>query len=286
MTRRPRNALLAACVCLLGLVITGAIARLTTVGQLHDDASLNGFMRLNDPRLGRLANVLVTLGDPPVYVAIGLCLVIVALARGLPRLGLVIPVVMTASVFTSELLKPLSATPRVGAVIGWHIADASWPSGHATAAMTLALCAVLVAPRVARPIVAVAAMFAALGSGYGLLVLAWHLPSDVFGGYLMAGMWVSLVVAALWWADRRWPARTGRRAVARAAGHPRVGSAALLALLVVAVGVAAFAAHGNLTETYAAGRASFLGGAVALAGLAGLLVCVLGVALGSADRQR
>jgi len=39
------------------------------------------------------------------------------------------------------------------------------------------------------------------------LILAWHMPSDVLGGYLVAALWTALAVAALRAADRRWPAR-------------------------------------------------------------------------------
>ena len=33
--------------------------------------------------------------------------------------------------------------------------------------------------------------------GCSLLILAWHMPSDVLGGYLLATLCVSLVVAAM-----------------------------------------------------------------------------------------
>ena len=53
---------------------------------------------------------------------------------------------------TAQLLKPLLAHPRPQEWLGkGQIAAASWPSGHATAAMTLALCAVLVGARALAP---------------------------------------------------------------------------------------------------------------------------------------
>jgi membrane-associated phospholipid phosphatase len=36
-------------------------------------------------------------------------------------------------------------------------------------------------------------------------MLAWHMPSDVLGGYLVATFWTALAVAAVRAADRRWP---------------------------------------------------------------------------------
>ena len=80
--------------------------------------------------------------------------------------------------------------------------------------MTIALCAVLVAPPAWRTVTVVAGWAFAAGMGYALLVLSQHYPSDVLGGYLMAGMWTALALAGLhaveknptpvrpWWPDR------------------------------------------------------------------------------------
>ena len=65
----------------------------------------------------------------------------------------------------------------------------------------------LVAPRRARPVVAVLAGAFALAVGAALLIRAWHMPSDVLGGYLLALLWTALAVAGVRWSERRWPAR-------------------------------------------------------------------------------
>ena len=67
------------------------------------------------------------------------------------------------------------------------------------------LCAVLVAPARLRPLVASIGALYAVAVGFALLILAWHMPSDVLGGYLMATLWAALAVAALRAAERRWP---------------------------------------------------------------------------------
>src|SRR5437660_1689874 len=41
--------------------------------------------------------------------------------------------------------------------------------------------------------------------GVALLISAWHLPSDVLGGYFMAVLWMALAVAALRASEWRWP---------------------------------------------------------------------------------
>jgi membrane-associated phospholipid phosphatase len=82
-----------------------------------------------------------------------------------------------------------------------EITAASWPSGHATAATALVLCAVLVAPRRLRPLLAALGVTFAAAVGVSLLILAWHLPSDVLGGYLLGALWMALALAGLRAAD-------------------------------------------------------------------------------------
>ncbi len=36
-----------------------------------------------------------------------------------------------------------------------------------------------------------------LAVGVALLILAWHMPSDVLGGYLLGALWIALAVAGL-----------------------------------------------------------------------------------------
>ena len=67
-----------------------------------------------------------------------------------------------------------------------------FPSGHATVALALGLSFVLVAaPTKQRPIVAVGAALYAAGMGAALVFNAWHLPSDVGGGFCMATAWAA-----------------------------------------------------------------------------------------------
>ncbi len=72
------------------------------------------------------------------------------------------------------------------------------------------LCAVLAAPVHLRPLVAAVGAAYAVAVGFSLLILAWHMPSDVFGGFLVAALWMALAVAALRTADQRWPSGSSR----------------------------------------------------------------------------
>lgn len=120
---------------------------------------------------------------------------------------------------TAETLKPLLAHTHA-LPGGYWVTAASWPSGHATAATALAMCAVLVAPRRLRPTVAALGALFAAAVGFSLLVLAWHLPSDVLGGYLVGALWTALAVAGLRAAKARSDSRRPGSHSAVPAGGP------------------------------------------------------------------
>jgi membrane-associated phospholipid phosphatase len=194
--------------CAAALTLTWVVAALVPATHVKDAVALYDFTLLGRPRVDDLANALLHLLDPLLYTLWGVLLVAVALGRRQPRAAFAVALVLGLAPLTAETLKPLLAHPhaRIG---GSEITAASWPSGHATAAAALALCAVLVAPQRLRPTVAMlGAMFAA-GVGFSLLLLAWHLPSDVAGGYLLGTLWTALAVAGLRATEAR--SRSSRR---------------------------------------------------------------------------
>jgi len=198
-------ALAVAALCLTGMAMTWVVADLVPGGQLRDSLALRDFELLSRPHVDFVANALLHLLDPALFIAWGLALVGVALVRKRRRVALAVALVLSLAPLTAEVLKPLLAHPHMQIAGATHISAASWPSGHSTAALALVLCAVLVAPVHLRPLItAVGAAFAA-AVGCSLLILAWHMPSDVFGGYLVAALWMALAVAGLRAADRRRP---------------------------------------------------------------------------------
>jgi membrane-associated phospholipid phosphatase len=178
--------------------------------QVKDAVALHHFILLDGPRVGAVSEFLLRLLDPVLFTMWAVALVLFALARERPRVALAVAFVMALAPLSSDRLKPLLAHShaQIGAT---HIGPASWPSGHATAALALVLCAVLVAPARLRAIVASLGVVFAAAVGCALLIRGWHMPSDVVGGYLMAALWTALAVAGLRIADRRWPVvRSGR----------------------------------------------------------------------------
>jgi membrane-associated phospholipid phosphatase len=284
MRHRPATALGAALVCLVGLVLTGLVALILPIAEAHDSATLYGFAGLRRPRIDVVANAIAHTVDPGRYVGVGVVLAVVALVRGRPRVAVAVPLAMALAATTTELLKPLVGHPRFSEWLGAgpDTLVASWPSGHATASMMIGLCAVLVSPRRLRPLVALLGTGLAIAVSYSILVLGWHFPSDVLGGFLVAGGWISLTLAALWWAEARWPERSARRAVGRAAAAAGAGDmlapAGILALsLGAAIGLVAM--RGHVLAAYSSSHLSFVAGAGTIALLAGALATAMAFAL-------
>jgi membrane-associated phospholipid phosphatase len=218
------RALGVATLCLVGLAATWVVAALVPVTHARDATALYDFTRLGRPRVDLLANHILRLLEPGLYTVWALIVVGIALLRRQLRLALAMAVVLPLAPLSAEVLKPLLAHPHAYAGVK-DINPASWPSGHSTAAMTLALCAVLVAPYALQPLVALLGGIFVVGVGISLLILAWHMPSDVFGGYLLAGLWVSVAVTILRASEPRRPSGALQRGALRGGGaRPRVGA--------------------------------------------------------------
>jgi membrane-associated phospholipid phosphatase len=189
-----------------------------------DGFAVRGFRALETPRLEPIAMAIAHMADPLPFVFATAALMTIALLRGRPRHALGVLFLLGGANATSQILKIVLAHPRSHEFLGdAQIAAAAFPSGHATASMSLAFAAVLVAPAARRPLVAVVGALFALGVSESIMMLAWHFPSDVIGGYLVALSFACLVVAGLRSADARWPVRTGREAARRALGSPALG---------------------------------------------------------------
>lgn len=197
-----------AAACLLALALVWVCAAL--IGPLHreDAVVLQWFSELERPRLDRAATSATKLLDPLAFVIWSVVLVSIALARRRPRIAFAVTGILAFAPLTTELLKSLLAHSHVPIRRGLYVPAASLPSGHSTAALSLALAAVLVAPRALRPFIGALGALFALGIGFCQLVLVRHMPSDVLAGYLVASFWTALAIAALRASESRQPSRT------------------------------------------------------------------------------
>jgi membrane-associated phospholipid phosphatase len=272
LPERARTSLIGAGVGVVLLLVTWYTAHYVAVIKRVDVSILNGFAELHRPNLDRLTHFVATLCNPHPYVVLAAVPVLVALARRRPRVAVTVGAIMLCANETTQLLKPLLAGPRD--LVWWNpLSNASWPSGHATAAMSLALCAVIAAPARRRPVVAAAMSAFAIAVCYSFLELGWHYPSDVLGGFLVAATWTLLGVAALSAYEARRPSpASGATATDRPAfsiGQALTPAVAMLLAAALLVGLILLA-RPHAVLTYARLHRTFVIGAggIAVVGMA------------------
>src|SRR6478752_2612796 len=167
--------LLIAVLCVAGLALTWVLAALVGSTHVRDAGAPYDLTRLDRPVVEVPAKALLALLEPGFFVVWAIALMAVALSRGRARVALTVALVLILAPLSADLLKPLLAHPHAE-VAPLYIKDASWPSGHAAAAMALVWCALLVAPASRRRAVAIAGVVLLLAVGFSLLILAWHMP--------------------------------------------------------------------------------------------------------------
>src|SRR3954462_7148094 len=190
------------CVLLFAAILVGVYH--TAQGRWLDNAALDGFLSTIDSEHQKnVVDSIASLCDPGPFLLIGFTIVAVALYRRLPRRAAAVTVLLAGASTTTQLLKPLLAKARFDAhVVGFDhvinpvIGAPAFPSGHSTAAMSVALASLIVAPSAWRPVVAAGGALFARAVGRALVALGRHYPSDVVGGYLVASPWALVPLAA------------------------------------------------------------------------------------------
>lgn len=205
-------------------------ARLSSTVRMRDALAFDGFGRLIglEPLLTLGAN----LASPLPYVVLGLLCAVAAHVGGRRRHAVAIVLLLGATGAAAEGLKLVldQGTLHPG----------GFPSGHATAALTLAFAAVLASPRALRPIAVAGGAALACVVAFSVMALGWHAPSDVLGGFLVAATLAAATVALL---DRGEPGRAGAGGAAPAAIVAAGGAGAATVVAVAAGGGTGFAAN-------------------------------------------
>lgn len=214
MRRDVRDPILASLACALLLLPVVVFAYSVGAGERLDATILRRMAAHDAGATHTVATVITALGEPLALLAILGLLVALGVAVGRSREALAAVVIVAGANLTTQALKHVLTHPRVhqelvGIGIGHPWPDA-FPSGHTTAAASLAAALVLVAPpRLRLPAAIVGATFTA-AMGIAVVVLQWHYPSDVIGGLLVVGSWTFAAIAALrLWRPRR-PERPSR----------------------------------------------------------------------------
>lgn len=253
----------------------------TRWGQEVDDLAFEGRRAVSAGATRSLDRMLRTVTERSL-VLLGGAIVLAALAQRRLRLAFVVGACMSGAVLTTEVLKlHLLERPSFAGVAG--AAGNSYPSGHATIGMVLALGVVMVAPSALRRVAAVAGAVLAAVFGIAVMASGWHRPSDVIGAYAVALAWFAAGHLVLQWLDEHHPRHRDA-----AAPSDRRPSTRLLAVAALAIAVflllalwVALDAEGLRTVPYADRyvAASVVVGAVGVA-------VVLGFALLTGERAR
>jgi membrane-associated phospholipid phosphatase len=187
---------LAAWIACAGALVGLALVAYGVDAAQHADATLLTKFIAREGSVGPFADAVAHLADPLPLLAMLACACAIALWRGRPIDAVSALVVVAGANLTTQVLKVALAHPRFQSVLGSdQLGPVAFPSGHATAATSIAIAFAFVVPPGWR--VAVAGIGAAfvLAVGCSVMVLAWHFPSDVLGGILVACGWGFAVLA-------------------------------------------------------------------------------------------
>ncbi len=271
-----------ACLAALTVVYLGAVW--TPSGQRFEDAVLRAADRVaGGAEQARALDILDQISVPSVLV-FAIIVMVVALIRRRPFLGLVAVAVIAASITTTELFQHFAERPILLAH-GYRREDQSFPSGHTAVAMSLMTAVVMVVPYRIRGVAVLITSTAATGVGVAAVTAGWHRPSDTIGADLIAIVYACTAVAVLARCDK--VREAGLPTPVRRALRDLIG-AVYFAVAVVAIAVAAgivclaltSSGHGvSASAMLLAGRLLAVAGSAAVA--AALLTLLRHVDLGA-----
>ncbi len=181
--------------CVLGAVAVYLAAVHTAVGQRIDTHLRGGILRDENPVAYAATSDLLDTISVWSLALMGGAIMGIAVARRRPHLAVGVGVLVLAANVTTQLLKRY--LPRPDLVPDLWSEPGSYPSGHVTVAMSLAMALILVTPATLRMMAAVIGSVYALGVGVAVIALDWHRPSDVLGAYLVVTAWTGLIAVAL-----------------------------------------------------------------------------------------
>jgi membrane-associated phospholipid phosphatase len=238
---RVRMLLVVAALAVFAFAAVYFAAAHTAWGQRLDATALEGGARVDRPRVEKATEDLLTTISIGSVALIGGGIVLVALGRGRFHLAAGAGLVVAGSDVSAEVLKRVILTRPDLIGPDPHGLTNTFPSGHTTVAMSLALAAVLVTPRRARGIVAIVGGAYAIGIGEAVLVSGWHRPSDAIGSYLLVAVWATLAAAWLAGSHARLVRKRGSSNAAAPVISPVVAAVGAAALAVSFMGMAVVA---------------------------------------------
>jgi membrane-associated phospholipid phosphatase len=204
----------------LGVVVFRLLGTHTRFGRNFDFSAIRDGLALGGSALNSSNALLVAVTTVSV-VLVGAVLLGSLVLRRRFDVALACAVILGAPLLTTEFLKR-----ELPARHGFpHYLTHAFPSGHSTVALSIGLAVILATPAHRRAVAAVAAAVYAAGIGSALVFNAWHLPSDVGGGFCVALAWSAVA------------ARLAPRPVERGLPVPLLAASAVLVALAGAAAV-------------------------------------------------
>jgi membrane-associated phospholipid phosphatase len=206
----------------------------TELGQLMGELILGG--RTGTPDAVRAAEDILRTTSRAAIAACGVSVVALALLQRREALALVAGATVVLANLTTQILK--------GAILDrsdlldnlFYVLPNSFPSGHVTAAASVAVALLLVLPPMLRnPTVLLASIGVALVAASTLLT-GWHRMADAIGGVFVATAWGAGLTALLVW--RRGVDSVGLRTAA--VGRASAQASAVVGVVVLLAGSAAY----------------------------------------------
>ena len=226
------------------LALWGVFVR-TEEGQQVDAAAVEG-AAYGQTELWRLAEHVLDVVSVSAIAGVLLVAIGIAVLRRRWELAVQVAVVAGGANLTTQVLKyVVLPRPEHGIDIGSQAN--SLPSGHTTAAASIAVVLLLVVPSRMRPLVAAVGAAYTAATGVSTLVGQWHRPSDVVAAVLVVLGWTAATCAI----TALWPARLSEDGLDGPPPTPRTLRGTLVALVVVGA-VAAVAALAALSRTFSA----------------------------------
>ena len=267
----------------MALVALMLVAYYVAGAQRLDATALHGFNTLESGVLGRPGFAVALLGG---YLPFGpglLLLWLGAVRWGRKRQALAATGVMFAAGITAEVLKIVLAHPRVHPILGSHqVNAASFPSGSATAAMAMAVAALMVVPRRWRGLTAALGAVFVFAVSLGVLISAWHFPSDVLGGLIVATGYGFAGLAVLRYLDRSAGAPARSALIVRRPSRGALEAAAGVVLAAVLAVLIAVGWSGRVLD-YAGTYTTTVITALGISAIAAVLLTLLGATATAED---
>jgi membrane-associated phospholipid phosphatase len=257
--------LLVAALATAGVWVIYRVFIRTITGQSIDTKALNGA----DVHHAKVVEVMSrTLNGTSLVSLVLVCLVATVFGVLRRRLDLAIGVVVlvAGANLTTQLLKTHLTRPNLDG----FPAPNSFPSGHTTAAASVAFALVLALPHALRGMVAL------IGAAYVAVIAVatvwaeWHRPSDTVAGLLVVLAWGALVSAVIRAARLRRPGPVGR---------PTRLTTLLLGAVLAVSGLAGLLGLAAVTFTERASPHLFSGRGAFLTGIACITAAVAGTFL-------